>query len=64
MAKRGLAMEFGTDLIGKLALAVIGVVLFGLILRASARLLMRSLLLIGILTALYFGAEALWVLRR
>jgi hypothetical protein len=61
MAKRAIAMEFGTDLIAKLALAGFAGMLIGLILRASARWLMRSLLFIGMLTALYLGAQAFGV---
>jgi hypothetical protein len=64
MARRGVLMEFHTDLIGKLALAVIAGFLVGWILRASARLLMRSLVFIGVLAALYFGAQALGVLGK
>jgi len=57
-------MEFGTDLIAKLALPAIGGVLVVLILRASARWLMRSLMFMGVLTALYLGAKALGVLGK
>ena len=64
MEKRGGAMGLGTDLIGKFALAVIAGVLIGLMLRASARLLMRSLVFVGVLTALYLGAQALGVLGK
>jgi len=63
-AKRGVAMEFCTYLIEKLALPVIGGVLVVLILRASARWLMRSLVFIGVLTALYLGAQALGVFGK
>jgi hypothetical protein len=63
-AKRGVAMELGTGLIEKLALFVIGGALIALIIRASARWLMRSLVFIGILTALYLCAQALGVLGR
>jgi hypothetical protein len=42
-AKRGVAMEFDAGLIEKLALFVIGGALVALIIRASARWLMRSL---------------------
>lgn len=58
MAKRAIAMEFGTDLIAKIALAGFAGMLIGLFLRASARWLMRSLFVIGILTALYLGVQA------
>jgi hypothetical protein len=57
-------MEFGTGLIEKLALPVIGAVLVALIVRASARWLMRSLVFIGILAALYLCAQALGVLGK
>jgi hypothetical protein len=63
-AKRGVAMEFDTDLIEKLALPVIGGVLVVLILRVSARWLMRSLMFIGVLTALCLGAQALGVFGK
>ena len=59
MATRGGAMELRTELIGKLALAAIAGVLIGPFIRASARWLMRSLVFIGMLTALYFGARRL-----
>jgi len=55
-AERGVTMEFGTDLIEKLAPPVLGAVSVALILRASARWLMRCLMFIGVLTALYLGA--------
>ena len=64
MATRGVAMELRTELIGKLALAAIAGVLIGLFIRASARWLMRSLVFIGILAVLYFGAQALGVLGK
>jgi hypothetical protein len=63
-ANRGVAMEFGTALIEKLALFVIGGALIALIIRASARWLMRTLVFIGIITALYLCAQALGVLGR
>jgi hypothetical protein len=63
-AKRGVAMEFGTGLIEKLALFVIGGALVALIIRASARWFMRSLVLFGILTALYLCAQAFGILGR
>jgi hypothetical protein len=63
-AKRGVTMEFGTDLIEKLAAPVVGGVSVALILRASARWLMRSLMFIGVLTALYLGAQALGVFGK
>ncbi len=61
MVKRAIAMEFDTDLIAKVALAGFAGVLIGSILRASARWLMRSLLFIGIVIALYLGAQAFGV---
>ncbi len=64
MARRGVAMEFRTELIGKLVLAAIAGVLIWLFLRASARWLMRSLVFIGVLAVLYFGAQALGVLGK
>jgi hypothetical protein len=64
MAKRAIAMEFSSDLIAKLALAGFAGVLIGSIIRASARWLMRSLLFVGILIALYFGAQAFGVLGK
>ncbi len=57
-------MEFGTDLIEKLAVPVVGGVSVALILRASARWLMRFLTFIGVLTALYLGAQALGVFGK
>ena len=63
-AKRGVAMEFCTYLIEKLALPVIGGVLVVLVLRAGARWLMRSLMFIAVLTALYLGAQAFGVLGK
>jgi hypothetical protein len=64
MAKRGVAMHSSTDLIENLALLVMGGVLIALILRSGARWLMRSLMFIGILTALYLGAQALGVFGK
>jgi hypothetical protein len=61
MVKRAIAMEFGTDLIAKVVLAGFTGMLIGSIFRASARWLMRSLLFIGTLTALYLGAQAFGV---
>jgi len=63
-AKRGVAMEFGTGLIEKLALFAIGGALLALIIRASAWWLMRSLVFVGILTALYLCAQAFGILGR
>jgi hypothetical protein len=64
MTNRGVAMEFVTVLIEKLALPAIGGVLVVLIFRASARRLMRSLMIIGVLTALYLSAKAFGILGK
>lgn len=62
--RRGVPMGLSTDLIEKLALPLAGGVLIALMLRAGARWLMRSLMFIGILTALYLGAQALGVFGK
>jgi hypothetical protein len=64
MAKRAIAMEFGSDLIAKLASAGFAGVLVGSIIRTSVRWLMRSLLFVGILIALYLGVQAFGVLGK
>jgi hypothetical protein len=57
-------MGLSNDLIVKLALPLIGGILVALILRAGVRWLMRSLMFIGALTALYLGAQALGVFGK